>query len=86
MTCNTNKRDTDDIDFRAILNSYDNREVDCIFCDMGAGRIESENELCYSIRDAFPVTELHTLIIPKRHVSDYFDLYQPERNAVDHMI
>lgn len=86
MTCNTNKRDTDDTDFRAILNSYDNREVGCIFCDIGAGRIESENELCYSIKDAFPVTELHTLIIPKRHASDYFDLYQPERNAIDQMV
>jgi ATP adenylyltransferase len=42
--------------------------------------------LCYSIRDAFPVTELHTLIIPKRHVADYFDLYQPERNAIDQML
>ena len=86
MTCNTNKRDTDDTDFRAILNSYDNREVGCIFCDISAGRIESENELCYSIKDAFPVTELHTLIIPKRHASDYFDLYQPERNAIDQMV
>lgn len=86
MTCNTNKRDTDDTDFRSILASYENRSVGCIFCEIGAGRIVAENELCYSIRDAFPVTELHTLIIPKRHVADYFDLYQPERNAIDQML
>ena len=42
----------------------------------------AENELCAAIRDAFPVTPLHTLIIPKRHVGDYFDLYQPELNAI----
>src|SRR4029078_1083679 len=41
-----------------------------------------ENELCYAVRDLYPVTELHTLVIPQRHVGDYFDLYQPERNAI----
>ena len=34
----------------------------------------------------FPVTELHTLIIPKRHAADYFDLYQPELNAIHQML
>jgi len=46
----------------------------------------AENELCIAIKDAFPVTEGHTLIIPKRHVADYFDLYQPERNAIEAML
>ena len=59
MTCNTNKRDTDDTDFRGILDSYNDRGTDCIFCELGAGRIIAENELCFAIRDAFPVTE-HT--------------------------
>ena len=86
MTCNTNKRDTDDTDFRGILDSYNNRQTDCIFCELGAGRIMAENELCIAIKDAFPVTEGHTLIIPKRHVADYFDLYQPERNAIEAML
>ena len=39
-----------------------------------------------AIKDAFPVTEHHTLVIPKRHVSDYFELYQPERNAIEQML
>ena len=86
MTCNTNKRDTDDTDFRGIVDSYNDRETGCIFCDLGAGRIISENELCIAIKDAFPVTEHHTLVIPKRHVSDYFDLHQPERNAIEAML
>ena len=86
MTCNTNKRDTDDTDFRGVLDSYSDRETGCIFCELGAGRIIAENELCIAIRDAFPVTEHHTLVIPKRHVADYFDLYQPERNAIETML
>ena len=86
MTCNTNKRDTDDTDFRGILDSYSDRETGCIFCKLGAGRIIAENELCIAIKDAFPVTEHHTLVIPKRHVADYFDLHQPERNAIEAML
>ena len=34
----------------------------------------------------FPVTEHHTLIIPKRHVADYFELYEPELNVIHQMI
>ena len=30
------------------------------------------------IRDLYPVTYLHSLVIPKRHVENYFDLYQEE--------
>ena len=86
MTCNTNKRDTDDTDFRGVLDSYSDRETGCIFCEIGAGRIIAENELCFAIRDAFRVTEHHTLVIPKRHLSDYFDLHQPERNAIEEML
>lgn len=28
--------------------------------------------------DGFPITPLHTLIIPKRHIADYFDLSKDE--------
>jgi diadenosine tetraphosphate (Ap4A) HIT family hydrolase len=86
VTCNTNKRDRDDTDFREVLASYDTREKGCQFCRIGAGRIVAENELCYVIRDGFPVTPMHTLVIPKRHVADYFDLYQPELNAIQSML
>ncbi len=41
----------------------------------------SENELAYAIRDAFPVTPLHTLVIPKRHVRGYFALDPAELGA-----
>ncbi len=60
---------------------FDEREAGCVFCDVPADRVVAENRLCIAIRDGFPVTPLHTLIIPKRHVPDFFDLFQPERNA-----
>jgi ATP adenylyltransferase len=86
QTCNTNKRAEDDTDFRGILDSYSDRDDDCVFCNDCAGRIIAENELCFAIRDGFPVTDLHTLVIPRRHVADYFDLYQPELNAIHELL
>ena len=82
LTFNTNKRDNDDTHFRGVLDRYSHRDGDCLFCSLGADRVIAENELCIAIHDAFPVTDLHSLVIPKRHVSDYFDLHQPEINAV----
>jgi len=85
-SCNAMKRDRDDTDFRQVAQSYDDREHGCLFCDIPRDRIIGENKLCYAIRDNFPVTEHHTLVIPKRHVSDFFDLHQPERNAVHSLL
>ena len=75
-SCNAIKRDRDDTDFRAIKDTYAHRVADCLFCMMEETRIIGQNELAYSIRDGFPVTPLHTLIIPKRHVGSYFELGQ----------
>ena len=86
VTCNTNKRDRDDTDFRDVQASYSIRDEACLFCRVGEDRIIAENELCYAIRDGFPVTPMHTLVIPKRHVADYFDLYQPELNAIQALL
>ena len=84
-TCNSIKRDKDDTDLVAVRESYDFRDSKCIFCNNERKRV-IENELAYAIFDKYPVTELHTLIIPKRHVTNYFDLYQPEINAVNQII
>jgi len=85
-SCNAMKRDTDDTDFRQIKESYEYRESGCLFCEIPADRVIAENELAYAILDAFPVTEQHTLVIPKRHVEDFFSLYQPERNAIQQLL
>ncbi len=85
-SCNSMKRDKDNTDFRQMAESYNHREENCLFCEIGKDSIIASNELCYAIRDGYPVTEHHTLIIPNRHVSDYFNLYQPELNAVNQML
>jgi ATP adenylyltransferase len=85
-SCNAMKRDRDDTDFRGVAQSYEDRSQGCLFCEIEPSRIIDQNALCYSIRDAFPVTDLHTLIIPKRHVSEFFDLYQPEINSINDLL
>ena len=76
------KRNPDDADFRGMAASYKRREKGCIFCEIDGERIIVENELCFAIRDGYRVTKHHTLIIPKRHVSDFFELDQSEFRAV----
>ena len=45
-----------------------------------------DNELAVAVEDLYPVTPTHMLIIPRRHVSDYFELHQPERNAIEQLL
>ena len=85
-SCNAMKRDTDDEDFRGVADSYEHRESDCLFCNMESARVIDENELVYVIRDKYPVTDMHTLFIPKRHMKHYHDLYQPELNALHQLL
>ena len=53
----------------------------CIFCDIDALDVKAANDYAFVINDAFPITEMHALIIPKRHVKTYFDLNADELGA-----
>ena len=89
FSCNAAKRNTDSTDFRALKTTYEHRAEDCLFCDIQTidrKRIVAENSLAYAIHDGFPVTPGHTLVIPKRHVVDYFGLTQAEVNAVNRIL
>jgi ATP adenylyltransferase len=87
--CNTNKGNRDKTNFQELEQQYTNRQENCLFCDVQTKekqRIVSENTLAYVIRDGFPVTQYHSLIIPKRHTLDYFGLTQAELNAINTLI
>ncbi len=84
--CNAQKRDRDDTDFAAVMASYGDRESDCPFCYLEGRRTVFDNELAVAVEDLYPVTPTHMLIIPRRHVSDYFELHQPERNAIEQLL
>ena len=85
-TCNAAKRNTDDTDFRDFKQMYESHKDGCLFCDIQTGdrnRVIAENSLAFAIRDGFEVTKGHTLLIPKRHVADYFGLVAAEVNAIN---
>jgi len=53
--------------------------ADCPFCSLIQDRIISENESTVTIRDGYPVSKGHTLIIPRRHVESLFDCTPDEK-------
>ena len=59
------------------------KKNECIFCDLDSSRILDESELFVVIRDAYPVTEGHTLIVSKRCVVDWFNLSQNEQKELN---
>lgn len=85
-SCNAMKRDRDDTDFHSVRKSYKTREKDCLFCNPPPEEVLAENELAYVFQDGFPVSEGHLLIVPKRHVSNYFELGQAEINACTRLL
>lgn len=54
--------------------------VACPFCTLPKKRIIATNKNAVAIRDAYPVSPEHTLLIPRRHVSSFFDLTSDERS------
>ena len=54
----------------------------CPFCTLPADRIVASNELAVVIRDGFPISPGHTLIIPKRHFGSFFEATADERNSM----
>lgn len=52
--------------------------TDCLFCKIINGDIPSvkiyEDEHCYAFMDIMPLTKGHTLLIPKTHVENVFEL------------
>ena len=54
--------------------------ITCPFCKIDSQReLIAESNLVYSIYDLFPVSQGHALIIPKRHIADYFELTSEEQ-------
>ena len=55
----------------------------CPFClAVSLGRVIESNAMALALRDDFPVTEGHTLVVPRRHVCDYFELTPSEREGI----
>ena len=58
----------------------------CIFCDLPREKWLLESEHFFAIYDHFPVSPGHTLVISKRHATDFFDLSADEMASFHDMI
>jgi diadenosine tetraphosphate (Ap4A) HIT family hydrolase len=58
----------------------------CLFCNINESGCSHENNLAYASYDTYPVSKHHCLIIPKKHIKDYFDLSNDELIACDQLI
>ena len=68
------------------MNMNKKHVVGCTFCEIDLSRITNQNTLAYVTPDKYPVAKGHRLIIPKRHVRDYFGLDKSESSAIHELI
>lgn len=63
------------------------RLQDCIFCSENTkSRMLATNGSVFAIEDKYPVTAGHMLIIPYRHVDDYFSLLSHEYRDAEELL
>ena len=64
--------------------------MDCIFCQIVAGKIPSDilyhDEELIAFRDINPQAPVHLLIIPKRHIPSLTHLSEAETPLIGHMV
>ena len=58
----------------------------CLFCNTKESGFTNQNELAYASYDTYPVSKYHCLIIPKRHIKDFFELTDEELVACNDLI
>tara|TARA_B100000614_G_scaffold112771_1_gene101108 strand:- start:272 stop:670 length:399 start_codon:yes stop_codon:yes gene_type:complete len=58
----------------------------CLFCKTKRKDFILENDLAYATIDTYPVSKFHSLIIPKRHIKNYFELSTKEILACNRLI
>ena len=54
----------------------------CPFCTVDSAKVCVTNAHAIAFRDSFPISEGHTLVVPRRHVQSVFDLPDAERQAI----
>lgn len=54
----------------------------CPFCTVPRERLVFESALAFVLRDGFPVSPGHTLVVPRRHVASLFETTQEEQAAL----
>jgi diadenosine tetraphosphate (Ap4A) HIT family hydrolase len=71
---------TDDRIRKAFRASHRNgKPMPCPFCSLPPDRIVLSSADAIALRDAYPISPGHTLIVPRRHVGSFFEATAQER-------
>ena len=54
----------------------------CPFCELPQSRVIFSNQVGMVVRDGFPISPGHTLVIPRRHVGSFFEIDAKERDSL----
>jgi diadenosine tetraphosphate (Ap4A) HIT family hydrolase len=54
----------------------------CPFCDPDPSRVFYEDDVVIGLWDAYPVSPGHALLVPRRHVAEWFDVTEAEQRAL----
>jgi len=57
-------------------------EMSCPFCGLLPSRLVAGDDLALVVRDGFPVSPGHMLIIPRRHFESFFETTEAERASL----
>ncbi len=64
--------------------------MDCIFCNIAAGKIPSDilyqDEKVVAFRDVNPQAPVHLLVIPRKHIGQLSELTEKDTPLIGHMI
>lgn len=58
----------------------------CPFCEMPPERVVAANALALAVRDLYPVAVGHSLVIPRRHVSNWWSASREEQAAINDLL
>jgi ATP adenylyltransferase len=83
--CNRSKRNQDETDFRSW--PHPSADPDCLFCQPNLmSKAVEKNGSVFAVKDNYPVTPGHLLVIPIRHTPDWFSMTEGERLDADQLM
>jgi diadenosine tetraphosphate (Ap4A) HIT family hydrolase len=66
----------------SLMGTYDTGSQFCPFCDPSESRVFAQSDLAIALWDGYPVSPGHALIVPRRHVPNWFDASELEQSAL----
>lgn len=55
---------------------------DCPFCTPDSSRVFHESDLVLGLWDSYPISRGHALLVPRRHVADWFEATEDEQQQL----